>query len=191
MVMWTVGPSDQERWTASWTCTFILASKSGFITYKTLATFKVLNVSKHRISLLDSSNVSFQVFSDVKKADGRFISRLCPADPATRLLEAEIMNENPVRCVNLLWCLPVKFPRLRSDPRTCGGLHIKLSYSLGLSIIVGKTFLQVFPGLFVTSQLKTDFFCWLSKNQNYFTPSRILRHRRWDPMGSSSSCCSK
>ena len=58
----------------------------------------------------------------------------------------------------LLRPLPVESPEVRSDPGTSCGLHFILSQSLGLGIILGKTLLQVFPGLFVTSQLNTIFF---------------------------------
>ena len=68
----------------------------------------VSDVSKHCISLLDSSNVSRQMFSDVEKSDGRLISWFRPADPGARLLEAEITSENTASFSSDL--LPVKSP---------------------------------------------------------------------------------
>ena len=124
--------------------------------YKTEGTENVeglLDFCKHCVSLLDSSNISLQFFPDIRKSDGLLISWISPANPSARLLKADIKNENTAF---LLLSLPVEFTEVRYDTGTSEGLHIILRYSLGLSIIVGKTLSQVFPGLLVTSQLKTQ-----------------------------------
>ena len=104
------------------------------------------------------------MFSDVRKSDGLLISWVSPANPFARLIEAEITNKiaELTDILILLRPLPVESPEVRSDPGTSCGLHFILSQSLGLGIILGKTLLQVFPGLFVTSQLKRQIFFLLS-----------------------------
>ena len=122
---------------------------------------QALDISKHGVSLLDASNVSLQLFSDVQKSNGLLISRFSPANPFARLIEAEITNKNPELFPSDLK-VPVESPEVRSDPGTSFGPQFILSQALGLGVIVVKTLLQVFPGLFVTSQLKRQIFFLLS-----------------------------
>ena len=137
---------------------------------------KVLDFSTQCVSLLHSSNIALQFFPDVRISDGLLISWIRPPNPTARLLEAKI-EMKIIRYSPVIFS-PVKFARVRYDTGTSSRFHVIFSDSLGLNIKVGKTLLQVFPGLFVTSQLNTDFFKIDFLNQKYFTPSRILRHRR-------------
>ena len=89
---------------------------------------QALDISKHGVSLLDASNVSLQLFSDVQKSNGLLISRFSPANPFARLIEAEITNKNPELFPSDLYLL--NLPRSDLTPEQVVGLSSYLARPL-------------------------------------------------------------
>lgn len=63
-----------------------------------------LNFSKHGLSELDSTNVSFQLLSDVPQAERLLIPRLSPTNSSARLLSPKNLNEKIIREFSLDLC---------------------------------------------------------------------------------------